>query len=429
MVFVGASLALGQGSVPESSLPATPFSAVSPLENPQASPAPGVLDDPGAGKGVCGPPGRFWVGAEYLQWWLKGTPLPPLVTTGPASPTTPSPGALGTPGTGVLFGGDNLNPGAYTGARFTAGYWFNDCQTVGIEGSYFFLGSRSIDFAASTSGAPGSPVLARPFFDVSSGLQNSELVGFPGLAAGSVNVHSSSQFQGPQANLLCNLCRSCNCSCDPCAPAWCYRVDLITGLRYLYLKEQLRIAETSQVFPGATGTILDGSTISAFDQFDTRNQFYGAQIGARAWLWRNRLFANITGQVGLGVTQQTVNINGATTITPPGGPALVFPGDLLTQSSNIGHYSRNQFSVVPEVDFNVGYQVTDHLRFFVGYTFLFWSGVERPADAIDLQVNSTRVPTAPFFGVAPSGPPAPLFSFRSSDFWAQGINVGFQLQF
>jgi hypothetical protein len=102
---------------------------------------------------------------------------------------------------------------------------------------------------------------------------------------------------------------------------------------------------------------------------------------------------------------------------------------LLALSSNIGHYSRDQFSVVPEVDVNVGYQVTNHLRFFVGYTFLYWSGVERPADAINLLANSTRVPTASFFGIAPSGPPAPLFSFHNSDFWAQGINLGIQLRF
>ena len=260
-------------------------------------------------------------------------------------------------------------------------------------------------------------------------MQNSELVAFPGLASGTVSVNSSSGLQGAQVNLLCNLCCSCYNPCDCCQPARGYRVDLISGMNYLNLKEQLRITENSQVFPGATGTALDGANISAFDQFGTRNQFYGPQIGARAQVWRNHLFANVTGLVALGVTQQTVNINGATTITPPGGPVQVLPGDLLTQSSNIGNYSRNQFSVVPQLGANVGYQVTNNLRFFVGYTFLFWSGVERPGDAIDLRVNSTSAPTAPFFQTVPSGPPAPLFGFHNSDFWAQGINIGVQLRF
>src|SRR5262245_63873036 len=28
---------------------------------------------------VCGPPGRVWARADYLLWWVKGSPLPPLL--------------------------------------------------------------------------------------------------------------------------------------------------------------------------------------------------------------------------------------------------------------------------------------------------------------------------------------------------------------
>src|SRR6266576_1328195 len=37
----------------------------------------------------CGPPGRFWVSAEYLYWWTKGLHIPPLVTSGSATDTIP----------------------------------------------------------------------------------------------------------------------------------------------------------------------------------------------------------------------------------------------------------------------------------------------------------------------------------------------------
>lgn len=141
---------------------------------------------------------------------------------------------------------------------------------------------------------------------------------------------------------------------------------------------------------------------------------------------QNRLFANITGKLALGDTHQTVDINGATTITPPGGPATVRPSGLLALPSNTGRFSRDEFSVVPEGSVNVGYQVTDNLRVSVGYTFLYWSDVVRPGDAIDLRVNSTRAPTSL---VPPSGPAAPLFTFRSSDFWVQGIAFGVELRF
>src|SRR5262245_9985124 len=54
----------------------------------------------------CGP--RLWVSAEYLLWWIKDGPFPvPLATTGSA--TDPTPGALGQPGTTVLFGGSNVD--------------------------------------------------------------------------------------------------------------------------------------------------------------------------------------------------------------------------------------------------------------------------------------------------------------------------------
>jgi hypothetical protein len=324
----------------------------------------------------------------------------------------------------VLFSGEGVDRDPFSGARFTAGYWLDCGQTKGIEASYFFLGSRSQNFTSNSSGAPGSSILARPFFDVSSGLPNSQLIAFPGLGSGTVGVHSTTRLQGPEANLICNLCCSCG-DCGDCGgPARSYRVDLIGGFRYLELSEGLGVVEDTQVLPESP--VFSGANISAFDQFDTRNQFYGAQIGVRAELRQNRLFANVTGKLALGDTHQTVNINGATTITPPGGAAIVRPGGMLALPSNTGRFSRDEFSVVPEGSVNVGYQVTNNLRVSVGYTFLYWSGVVRPGDAIDLRVNSTRVPTSL---VPPSGPAAPLFLFRSSDFWAQGITFGVELQF
>ena len=48
-------------------------------------------------------PDQVWVRGEYLLWWLRGASTPVLVTTGPADATLP--GAIGSPGTVVLFGG------------------------------------------------------------------------------------------------------------------------------------------------------------------------------------------------------------------------------------------------------------------------------------------------------------------------------------
>ncbi len=425
IVFVSTSLSLAQAWVPESSRPDTPSTAVPNLENPQPNPPWGVLEDRSAWAANSETSPRFWASAEYLLWWIKNGSVPPLVTTGPALPLTPSPGSFAAPGTAVLFGNDERNRNPFSGGRFTLGFWCNDCQTIGAEANFFFLDQRSNDFGATTSGAPGSPVLARPFFDTSTGMENAELVGYPGLAAGSIRVHATSRLLGPEGNLVCNLCRSCDTSCDLCdRPTGSYRVDLLAGVRYLELREGLGVAENSQVSP--TSPVFAGDHISAFDQFDTVNRFYGAQLGIRSEWWWNRLFVNATGKVALGDTHQTVDINGFTRITTPGGATTVLPGNLLALPSNIGHHARDQFSVVPELGLNVGYQLTRNLRLFAGYTIIYWSAVERPGDAISTQVNSTRVPTST---IAPSGPLSPQFDFHNSNFWAQGIDFGVRLQF
>jgi hypothetical protein len=440
--FAGATVALAQAPVksPYGILIGEPGAAVTnqqapaPVPDEKVQPNPpsaAILDGHGApcigdacapARQVCGPAGRVWASAEYLLWWTKGDRLPPLATTGSAAAQLP--GTIGAPGTTTLFGDNAGNSGPVSGGRFTVGFWLNCGQTKGIEASYFFLGDNSNNFTARSNGAPGSIVLTRPFFDASTGLPNVQIVAFPGLTGGTISVNSTSRLQSPEVNLICNLCCSCNGCCDPCQPVHGYRVDAIGGFRYLDLRERLSIAESLQVSPNSPA--FPGDTVLAVDQFDTHNQFYGVQIGVRGEVWRDRWFANVTGKLALGDTHQTVDINGSTTLTTPAGVVTVLPGGLLALPSNIGHYSRDQFSVVPELDVNVGYQVTDHLRVFVGYTFLYWNNVVRPGDAIDPVVNSTRTPLSL---VPPTGPLRPAFTFKDSDFWAQGISAGMQLRY
>jgi hypothetical protein len=123
------------------------------------------------------------VRGEFLLWWIKDSQVPPLVTSG-APGATALPGVIGQPGTTVLFSGSDVENQVREGGRFTAGFWLNDSRTIGLEGSYFFLGSRSLRFDDSSNGALGSAMIARPFYDVIGNMQNAELVAFPGIAAG-----------------------------------------------------------------------------------------------------------------------------------------------------------------------------------------------------------------------------------------------------
>lgn len=370
---------------------------------------------------VCGPPGRCWISAEYLYWWTREMHIPPLVTAG--SPTDAIPGALTQPGTTVLLSNEAESPGQ-SGGRFFVGCWLNECQTKGIEADYLFLGTRRSAFVASASGAPGSTVIARPFFDIppsgAAGFQNSQLVAFPGVAAGMITVQNTTRLQGAEANFLCNL--SC---CGDCSGG--YRVDALAGFRWMRLDDCLTITENISPTTLFTG-FPAGSQVTVMDQFCTKNDFYGGQIGLRGEWRRERFFVNARVLVALGDTRQEATINGSTTIRPLGGLPATSIGGLLAQPTNIGTHRRDVFSVIPEVGINVGYQVTPHLRAYVGYTFLYWNDVVRPGDVIDLGVNPTQLPSGAGAGRL-IGPPRPAFIFHDSDFWAQGINAGVEFRF
>src|SRR5262249_39329755 len=159
--------------------------------------------------------------------------------------------------------------------------------------------------------------------------------------------------------------------------------------------------------------------------FSTRNRFYGGQLGTAIEFRRGPWTLDFRGKVGLGLTHQTVDISGVTVLTRPGGAQQFFSGGLLTAPSNIGHYNRDRFSVVPELGVTLGYQVTDHWKIFAGYNFLYWTNVVRPGGQIDRNINTNIVPslalTAGQRGNG-TGPLVPAPQLHDTDFWAHGVS-------
>jgi hypothetical protein len=388
---------------------------------PVTPPPPLPDSPPGLPFGQDLPPARAYLGAEYLLWWAKRDHAPILATTGNPA-IIPDIGALSRPDTMVLIGG-SLDRDPRSGGRFTAGYWLDDCTGKGIEVSGFFLGQRSANSSVSSA---NSPVITRPFFDLNDNKESAEVVAFPGVSTGSVRVTAPSELWGLEANLRCKWC----CGCD-------YRVDLLAGARYLDLRESITITENIQVLPTApvmpnSHAVMPGALISAFDRFATRNEFYGGQVGAEAQWSRGRWVLDARGKVALGVTHQEIDIDGGQRFVSPGGAVTTFTGGLLAlPGANIGHFSRDRFSVVPEVGVSVGYRLTGNLKAFVGYNFLYWSNVVRPGDQIDRNLDVLRIPN---FTVPPTtpmlaGPPHPTVPFKETDFWAQGLTFGIELTF
>lgn len=149
-------------------------------------------DYPNSMLGACAPPAVPWTGApascemgwveaEYLLWWTDGDSVPALVSTSSSGTPLASAGILGQPNTSVLFGGSDLFDQPRSGFRVGGGIWIPDASNWGIEANYLMLANEHADFAATST---GDPILARPFFNVSIGAEDAQLVAFPTIVAG-----------------------------------------------------------------------------------------------------------------------------------------------------------------------------------------------------------------------------------------------------
>jgi hypothetical protein len=349
---------------------------------------------------------RFYASGEYLLWWLQGQQVPvPATTSNPQDF-----GILGAPSTQVLFGGNGINTGPFSGGRFTVGYVLGCREAIEITG--FFLGPRAANFSTASF---DHPVIGRPFMEVNNGQESAQLTALPGVAAGMLTIHAPTFLWGLEGNLRCLLCCGCN-----------WRLSALAGFRNINLDERLTITENIQGLSTAPPPFTN-QTITVIDSFRTQNHFYGGQGGiAGRWYW-GRWSLDGWGKVALGANVQILDISGSQRFVSPTGVVQNFTGGLLAEPSNIGHFSHTVFSVVPEVGLNVGYQIRPYLRGFVGYNFLYWSNVIWPGTSIDRGIDVTQIPNFPL-NPAPAPVagrhPAPIF--HEVGFWAQGITFGLE---
>ena len=170
--------------------------------------------------------------------------------------------------------------------------------------------------------------------------------------------------------------------------------------------------------PVAVGTVNDS--------FRTENYFNGGQIGLASQVLRGRWSVDTRATVAFGNLTQLAEISGGQTLGLANGAVANYQGGLLAlPGANIGRYTQNKFSVVPEVGVNIGYQVTSRMRFFVGYNFLFIGNALRPEGLINQNIDAARIPNFLANGTAPlPGIPQPTPQFHLSDYFVQGISFG-----
>lgn len=358
---------------------------------------------------------RVYLRAEYLYWDVDGMGTPALVTSSPAGTPSNLAGVLGESGTRVLFGSGQLNGGSLSGARLGAGIWLTPAQRAALEVEYIGLEDQVTGYRA---GSDGSPILARPAFDIAGAQETAQLIAYPGISAGNIDISARSEFRSFLINGRVALCPTPHDFCQQCGVQ--DRVDLILGYRHLQLEDSFTGREfiDSQV-PNIPGTL------SLVDQFQTQNEFNGLQLGLVHRKNYQRLWLESMMRVAVGNHEQTLTINGSNVATES-GVSVASLGGYFAQSSNIGQYTRDDFSMIPELGFRVGIQLTRSLHASVGYTALYFPNVVRATEQIDTDVNPGLFapPQNPLIGA-----PRPRVLWVESSYLAHGISFGGELQF
>jgi hypothetical protein len=231
------------------------------------------------------------------------TPLPSF--TGGSTATLPvlAQATFGVPGSSDVSFRDQ------SGGRFTVGYWFDDAHCFALEASGFFLSPRNIDATTST----GTNLLTFPLSVMIPGT-----TGTPGSAA-ILTLAANAQLRATSFNEMWGAevnGRSGKCWIGPVS------FEGFGGLRYINLEEDFSSTESISLtgIPALTNFPLTPAPagFSFFDAIHTRNQFYGAQLGAMVDCCCGCFFLNATGKLGLGDMHQAVNLEGgALSLTPP----------------------------------------------------------------------------------------------------------------
>jgi hypothetical protein len=352
---------------------------------------------------------RIWFRSEFLGWWTKGFAVPALVTTSPAGTDVAEAGVLGAPGTSVLLGNEDLRGGFQPGERFVFGTWFGCSQTWGLEASYLQLNPQSDTRQFNDTTAS---ILARPFFNSQSNAEDSQLVNYPGRQSGTLTATASSQLQAAEFLVRKNVTRRCN-----------WTVDFTAGYRYQQLNDHLSINDALS-FSSSQTAFPSGSVVTQSDVFDTRNVFQGGQVGLTTFVQLERFTIDATLKAAVGQTDSQVTILGASTTNIPGQGISNQVGGLLALPSNMGVFESQRLSIVPELALTLGWDFTPQLRGTVGYDLVYWTGVARPGDQIDLNLDPRQFPPT----TSPSAT-RPQFVLHTSDYWAQGFNLGLDWRF
>ncbi len=347
---------------------------------------------------------------EYLLWFNKNIPsLPPLIVADRVQPEN---------GTVTLTGQNSasIDFGLFSGGRLSLGYFIGDCQTCGVESNFMLLFRRALRLRIDSAS-----FLGRSFFNTFTNQDDAFVVGFPGVASGTVNVVTSSETWGTELNLWKNVVN------EPITEQ--FRFDVLVGFRYLDLNEDVSITSATHFNPNLAATnpnaaAFAGNVVSAADLFGTDNQFFGGQVGFSSKLYGTFGILDLRAKLAIGDNHESLNTRGAQVRTLANGASFSSVGGVLVQRSNLGFFTQEQFAVVPELSANWILAFTKNIDINLGYTFIFMSRAIRPGNNIDPAVDPAQI--ANFTGTrgAPSDPTRPGVPFLQTNYYAHGLSFG-----
>jgi hypothetical protein len=352
-------------------------------------------------------PSRFWANVDYLLWWLKPVCLkPPTLTLGSAADAIP--GAVGQPHTQVVMGDHKFEFSGASGISVGAGTWLTSDQVLSFEVGGFLL--EKAEASQSFRSSNGSPPSYIPFQDPSN-VNQALPFGVPGVVNGTSAAVGSSRLWGAEGNLSAHF--------STAKGGVVLAGAVLFGLRYLDLEDRVTVTNQQNLVSDPLGFAI-GS-----DNFTTRNQFYGGQLGSRLGLSGGNWSLDIVTKMALGITHQVSEVFGQPLLAGSVASPLLLPGPYLALPSNIGRQSANRITLVPDVSLTVHYNLTSYLSLSLGYSCLYWNKVLCPGDQMDTHVNITQLP---FHGpITGPGLPAPML--MHTDAFAQGVRAGVEFRF
>lgn len=353
--------------------------------------------------------GCFYSEVTYLQRWFKPVCASvPIVSVG--NPQDAVPGAVGQPGTRLAVGGDpphKFEFGGTPGIELKTG-WVSADGNLGVEVSGFLMdiASDTQSFRAAPNGAPFSYLP----YQAPDNSQQALPFTVPGVVTGRSLIISSTHLWGAEGNVVLPFTVEHG--------SWSVAGKFLVGGRYLDLTDRDRLFNTLQLVADPTG-IASGA-----DQFITRNQFAGPQVGTVMGVHWGCVSLDLTTKLAAGITHQVRIIEGSPLAYSSPTAGQLLPGPFTALPSNVGRETANRVTLVPEIGLKTRVDL-GWCSLSLGYTLLYWNKVLCPGDQMSPLVNITQLPFhGPFAG---SRDPAPLFNH--TDYFAQGFDCGIEFHF